>query len=88
MGERVSIVADQCGHLDGVRAIRSNDGVFAVFVRPEDGMRIVMFAGQQPVQVGAPWCQIPAGQLIGSSHLRLTPCAIALIATLRERGAD
>ena len=52
MLQRVSLVADQRGHHLGVRAERADDGLLAVLVRAEDRVRIVVGAGDQPVQIG------------------------------------
>ena len=69
MAERISLVADQSGHLDGVRPVGPDHRVVAVLVRAENRVRVVVFTGQQPIQVGWIGPQVRARQRIGSSHL-------------------
>ena len=49
--QREAVLPDQCDDLDGVRAVRPDHRVVAVFVGAQYGMRVVVLAGQQPVEV-------------------------------------
>ncbi len=70
MAEQVSLAADQGRHLDGVRAVGPKHRVVAVFVGTQDRVRVVVLAGQQPVQVGRVRPQMWTGELIALGRLR------------------
>ncbi len=68
--EDITFTADDRGHLDGVRSIGSDHRVIAVFVGAQYRMRVVVFTGQQAVQVGRVRPQMRAGELVGLRHFR------------------
>jgi hypothetical protein len=74
VGERVALTADQRHYLDSVRPISANDGVVVVFVGTQNRMRVVVFTGQQAVEVGGVRPKVWARALVGLRHL-FTPYA-------------
>ncbi len=73
MLHRVSDPADQCRHRLGVRAQCPDDGVFAVLVRPEDAVRVVVHPGHQSGKFGRVGCQVGVRGVPGH---RVTPGAV------------
>ena len=73
--ERISLTAHQGHHVDRVGSVGADDRVVVVFVRTQNRMRIVVFAGKQTVEVGCVRPQIRACALVGLRHL-VTPYAV------------
>ena len=63
MCQRVPVAPDECDHRGGMRAQGADDGLLVVFVRAEDGVRIVMGARCQSGQFTGVWRQIWVGEI-------------------------
>ena len=70
VAQRISVRPDQRDDVDGVRPVSPDHGVIAVFMGAQDGMRVVVLAGQQAVEVGAGGRQV-RGVLLGLRHSSL-----------------
>ena len=73
--ERIALTADEGHHFDGMGPVGANDRVVVVLVCTQNRMWIVVFAGEQTVQVGCMRSQIRACELVGLCHL-VTPYAV------------
>jgi hypothetical protein len=51
----IAVGSDDCGDFDRVRAVCPDHRVVTVFVRAEDGMRVMVLAGQEPAQLVGRW---------------------------------
>ena len=72
MLQREPVVTDECDDLGGVWAEDPDDGVVAVFVRAQNAVRIVMFAGYQPREVTGFGRQAGLGDFFGGLHCGVT----------------
>ena len=73
--EGIALTAHHGYDLDRMGSVRADDRVVVVFVRTQNRMRIVVFAGKQTVEVGCVRPQIRACALVGLRHL-VTPYAV------------
>ena len=71
--EDIAFIADDRRHLDRVRSIGADHGVIAVLVGAQNRMRVVVFAGQQAVEVGRVRPQMRTGELGWSASFSSLP---------------